>query len=54
MQIILYFQIQELQRSNKFEDEIRQEQEERRKEEEEKTQRRMAFKEKAAVFQNGR
>ncbi|KAK7575558.1 hypothetical protein V9T40_011844 [Parthenolecanium corni] len=46
--------IQELQRSNKFEDEIRQEQEDRRKEEEEKTQRRMAFKEKAAIFQNGR
>jgi hypothetical protein len=44
--------IQELQRSNKFEDEIRQEQEERRKEEEERMQRRMAFKEKAAVFQS--
>lgn len=44
--------IQELQRSNKFEDEIRQEQEERRKEEEERMQRRMAFKEKAAIFQS--
>ncbi|XKL60751.1 hypothetical protein PGB90_007808 [Kerria lacca] len=46
--------IQELKKSNKFEDEIRQEQEERRKEEEERMQRKMAFKEKAAVFQNGK
>uniref|UniRef100_A0A0A9YSP2 EF-hand domain-containing protein CG10641 n=1 Tax=Lygus hesperus TaxID=30085 RepID=A0A0A9YSP2_LYGHE len=44
--------IEELRRGSKFEDEIRQEQEERRREEEEKAQRRIAFKEKAAVFQN--
>ncbi|XP_014246785.1 EF-hand domain-containing protein D2 homolog [Cimex lectularius] len=45
--------IEELRRSSKFEDEIRQEKEERRREEEEKAQRRIAFKEKAARFQNG-
>ncbi|XP_065211979.1 EF-hand domain-containing protein D2 homolog [Planococcus citri] len=45
--------IQQLNRSNKFEDEIRQEQEERKKAEEERQQRRLAFKEKAAIFQNG-
>uniref|UniRef100_A0A069DPA7 EF-hand domain-containing protein n=1 Tax=Panstrongylus megistus TaxID=65343 RepID=A0A069DPA7_9HEMI len=44
--------IEELRRGNKFEDEIRQEKEERKREEEEKAQRRIAFKEKAAVFQN--
>uniref|UniRef100_A0A1B6MN29 EF-hand domain-containing protein n=2 Tax=Graphocephala atropunctata TaxID=36148 RepID=A0A1B6MN29_9HEMI len=45
--------IEELRRGSKFEDEIRQEQEERRRQEEEKAQRRVAFKEKAALFQNG-
>ncbi|XP_054265521.1 EF-hand domain-containing protein D2 homolog [Macrosteles quadrilineatus] len=45
--------IEELSRGSKFEDEIRREQEERRREEEEKVQRRIAFKEKAALFQNG-
>lgn len=49
----LIFQIQQLNRSNKFEDEIRQEQEERKKAEEERQQRKLAFKEKAAIFQNG-
>ncbi|CAB0004683.1 unnamed protein product [Nesidiocoris tenuis] len=44
--------IEELRRGSKFEDEIRQEKEERRRDEEEKAQRRIAFKEKAAVFQN--
>jgi hypothetical protein len=45
------FQIEELKKINKFEDEIRQEQEQRRQEEEEKALRRLAFKEKAAFFQ---
>lgn len=45
-------QIEELRRGSKFEDEIRQEKEERRREEEEKAQRKIAFKEKAAIFQN--
>lgn len=45
--------IEELRRGSKFEDEIRQEKEERQREEEERTQRRIAFKEKAAIFQNG-
>ncbi|KAL1123127.1 hypothetical protein AAG570_002215 [Ranatra chinensis] len=45
--------IEELRKGSKFESEIRQEQEERRREEEEKAQRRIAFKEKAARFQNG-
>ncbi|KAG8258419.1 EF-hand domain-containing protein D2 [Homalodisca vitripennis] len=45
--------IEELRRGSKFEDEIKQEQEERRRQEEEKAQRRIAFKEKAALFQNG-
>uniref|UniRef100_A0A0V0G9M6 EF-hand domain-containing protein n=1 Tax=Triatoma dimidiata TaxID=72491 RepID=A0A0V0G9M6_TRIDM len=44
--------IEELRRGSKFEDEIRQEKEERKREEEEKAQRRIAFKEKAAIFQN--
>lgn len=45
------FQIEELRKGSKFEDEIRQEQEERKKEEQEKMQRRLAFREKAALFQ---
>lgn len=45
--------IEELRKGCKFEDEIRQEQEEKRREEAEKAQRRIAFKEKAALFQNG-
>ncbi|KAL1465563.1 hypothetical protein WDU94_005120 [Cyamophila willieti] len=45
--------IQELRRTNKFEDEIREEQEERKREEEKKAQRRIAFQEKAALFKNG-
>ena len=53
MFFFIHIQIQEQLRTNKFEDEIRQEQEERRREEEERQQRRMAFKEKAAIFQNG-
>lgn len=43
--------IEELRRGSKFEDEIRQEQEEKKRQEEEKAQRRIAFKEKAALFQ---
>jgi hypothetical protein len=46
------FQIEELKKTSKFEDEIRQEQEQRKREEEEKAQRRIAFKQKAALFQN--
>lgn len=46
------FQIEELKKTSKFEDEIRQEQEQRKREEEEKAQRRTAFKQKAALFQN--
>jgi hypothetical protein len=46
------FQIEELKKTSKFEDEIRQEQEQRKREEEEKAQRRTAFKQKAAFFQN--
>lgn len=45
--------IEELKKTSKFEDEIRQEQEQRKREEEEKAQRRIAFKQKAALFQNG-
>uniref|UniRef100_A0A8D8T0N7 EF-hand domain-containing protein D2 homolog n=2 Tax=Cacopsylla melanoneura TaxID=428564 RepID=A0A8D8T0N7_9HEMI len=45
--------IRELRRTNKFEDEIREEQEERKREEEKKAQRRVAFQEKAALFKNG-
>jgi hypothetical protein len=44
--------IEELNKTSKFEDEIRQEQEQRKREEEEKAQRRTAFKKKAALFQN--
>jgi hypothetical protein len=40
-------------RGSKFEDEIREEQEERKREEEKKAKRRMAFQEKAALFQAG-
>ncbi|XP_023717141.1 EF-hand domain-containing protein D2 homolog [Cryptotermes secundus] len=43
--------IEELKKTSKFEDEIRQEQEQRKREEEEKAQRRIAFKQKAALFQ---
>lgn len=50
--VIFVFKIEELQKGSKFADEIRQEQEERRIQEEEKAQRRIAFKEKAALFQN--
>lgn len=50
--VIFVFKIEELQKRSKFADEIRQEQEERRIQEEEKAQRRIAFKEKAALFQN--
>ena len=45
-------QIEELKKTSKFEDEIRQEQEERKRAEEEKAQRMIAFKKKAALFQN--
>ncbi|KAI5712764.1 hypothetical protein M8J76_001835 [Diaphorina citri] len=45
--------IRELVRGSKFEDEIREEQEERKREEEKKAKRRMAFQEKAALFQAG-
>ncbi|KAJ8893654.1 hypothetical protein PR048_006254 [Dryococelus australis] len=45
--------IEELNKSSKFEEEIRQEQEERKRQEEEKERRRVAFKQKAALFQNG-
>ncbi|KAJ9599442.1 hypothetical protein L9F63_010057 [Diploptera punctata] len=45
--------IEELKKTSKFEDEIRQEQEQRKRDEEEKAQRRIAFKQKAALFQNG-
>ncbi|PSN54954.1 hypothetical protein C0J52_01663 [Blattella germanica] len=50
---ISFREIEELKKTSKFEDEIRQEQEQRKREEEEKTQRRIAFKQKAALFQNG-
>ncbi|XP_026474173.1 EF-hand domain-containing protein D2 homolog [Ctenocephalides felis] len=43
--------IEQLQRTNKFADEIREEQMERRRQEEEKAQRRAQFREKAAIFQ---
>lgn len=49
----IFFQIRELVRGSKFEDEIREEQEERKREEEKKAKRRMAFQEKAALFQAG-
>lgn len=45
--------IRVLNKGSKFEHEIREEQEERKREEEKKTKRQMAFKEKAALFQNG-
>ncbi|CAH0393650.1 unnamed protein product [Bemisia tabaci] len=45
--------IEEIRRGSKFEDEIREEQEERRREEEERLKRKTAFKERAALFQNG-
>nr|AGM33008.1 EF-hand domain-containing protein [Coptotermes formosanus] len=44
--------IEELKKTSKFEDEIRQEQEQHKREEEEKAQRRTAFKQRAALFQN--
>lgn len=46
----LLFQITELAKKSKFEDEIRQEQEERKRTEEEKAQRRQQFLQKAAIF----
>ncbi|KAG8231384.1 hypothetical protein J437_LFUL008932 [Ladona fulva] len=45
--------IEEQRKTSKFEDEIRQEKEERQRIETEKVQRRMEFKKKAALFQNG-
>ncbi|GLG94072.1 hypothetical protein R5R35_010005 [Gryllus longicercus] len=45
--------IEELRKTSKFEDEIRQEQEQRKREEEEKAQRRAMFKQRAAIFQSG-
>jgi hypothetical protein len=45
------FQIEELKKTSKFEDEIRQEQEERRREEEHRALRKLAFRQKAALFQ---
>lgn len=44
--------IEELAKSNKFHDEIIQEQEEKRREAEERALRRQQFKEKAALFQH--
>lgn len=44
--------IEELSKSNKFHDEIIQEQEAKKREAEEKALRRQQFKEKAALFQN--
>lgn len=44
--------IEELSKTNKFHDEIIQEQEEKRRENEEKARRRQMFKEKAALFQH--
>lgn len=43
--------IEQQLRSNKFQDEIREEQEERRREEEERAQRRQQFQQRAAIFQ---
>ncbi|XP_030556778.1 EF-hand domain-containing protein D2 homolog isoform X1 [Drosophila novamexicana] len=43
--------IEQQLRTNKFHDEIRQEQEERRREEEERAQRRQQFQQRAAIFQ---
>ncbi|XP_061387377.1 EF-hand domain-containing protein D2 homolog [Musca vetustissima] len=43
--------IEQQLRSNKFHDEIRQEQEERRRQEEEKANRRLLFQQRAAIFQ---
>ncbi|XP_054082737.1 EF-hand domain-containing protein D2 homolog [Zeugodacus cucurbitae] len=43
--------IEQQLRSNKFHDEIRQEQEERRREEEERANRRLQFQQRAAIFQ---
>lgn len=45
-------QIEEMKKTSKFEEEIRQEQEQRKREEEEKAQRMIAFKQKAAFFQH--
>nr|CAD7461455.1 unnamed protein product [Timema tahoe] len=45
--------IEELNKSSKFEEEIRQEQEERKRDEQERQERKTAFKQKAALFQNG-
>lgn len=45
--------IRELTKGSKFQDEIREEQEERKREEEKKAKRQIAFREKAALFQNG-
>ena len=51
-QFFLFFslQIEQLRKSNKFEDEIRMEQEERKREEEEKAARREQFRQRAAIF----
>ena len=43
--------IDQQMRSNKFHDEIRQEQEERRREDEERANRRLQFQQRAAIFQ---
>lgn len=43
--------IEQQLRTNKFHDEIRQEQEERRRQEEEKANRRLLFQQRAAIFQ---
>nr|CAD7435054.1 unnamed protein product [Timema monikensis] len=45
--------IEELNKTSKFEEEIRQEQEERKRDEQERQERKTAFKQKAALFQNG-
>lgn len=44
------FQIEQLRKSSKFEDEIRMEQEERKREEEERAARREQFRQRAAIF----
>lgn len=44
--------IDELKKTNKFHDEIKEEQEQKKKELEEKATRKAQFKEKAAIFQN--
>lgn len=48
--MVFLFQIVELNKKSKFEDEIRQEQEERRRQEEEKAMRKQDFLQKAAIF----